>query len=83
LNWKYLERKKIKAPKELFINEQDSHLFEPVALEKRVVINLEDTDYGDSSTNMMNKVSNFTFARDPASTRGSNIPSYSTLKQLV
>ena len=33
------------APEELFINEQDTDLYEPVALDKRDQIDLEDCDY--------------------------------------
>ena len=69
LNWKHLATKRIHAPKELFINDHDSDIFEPVNLEKREAINLQQDDYGDNSTNMMNRVSNFTFARDPQTTR--------------
>ena len=64
LNWSNLARKKVRAPRELFINEQDDEHFEPISLEKRGTINLEESDYGEDNK-LMNRVSNFTFARDP------------------
>jgi len=35
LNWKHLAMKRIRAPKELFINDNDSDAFEPVNLERK------------------------------------------------
>lgn len=64
MNWKDLTRKRIQAPKELFIEEEnDDASFEPVSLKKQEKIKIEVGDTYEANTVMMNRVKNFTFVR--------------------
>lgn len=63
IDWKELLKKKANPPREMFVSDLENNYYEILELQKNEQIQLVDNDYN-QTTSMINRVKNFTFARN-------------------
>jgi hypothetical protein len=63
VDWKELLKKKVSPPREMFVSDLENNYYEILELQRNEQIHLVDNDYN-QTTSMINRVKNFTFARN-------------------